>query len=122
MTEGIGIMRLVENFKQAKIDYGINLPDIDLICISRYVQQQDGMLLGSSTALNVAGAVFAAMQRGPGKTIVTFACDLGERSASKLYNATYLAEKNLLAPSKNISQLLDEYGDEQASRRIVHHR
>ena len=118
ITEGIGIMRLVENFKQAKIDYAIKLPDRDLICIARYVQQHDGMLLGSSTALNVAGALFAALQRGPGKTLVTFACDLGERSASKLYNQAYLERKGL-GQIKALDELVREYQSEAAAEKIV---
>src|SRR5690554_922747 len=102
MTEGIGIMRLVENFRRAKIDYAINLPDQDLISISRYVRDNDGILLGSSSALNVAAAYFAALHRGPGKTIVTFACDLGERSASKLYNDEYIKGRELSPEAEDI--------------------
>ncbi|TRW48118.1 cysteine synthase A [Aliidiomarina halalkaliphila] len=109
MTEGIGIMRLVENFKQAKIDYAINLPDQDLIAISRYVREQDGIVLGSSSALNVAAAFFAALHRAPGKTIVTFACDLGERSASKLYNANYLQERGLDPTPEPITDVMARY-------------
>jgi|SRR5690554_2765949 len=109
MTEGIGIMRLVENFRQAKIDKAITLPDQDLISISRYVRDMDGILLGSSSALNVAGAFFAALQQGPGKTIVTFACDLGERSASKLYNDSYLEARGLSTEPEPIESLTQRY-------------
>lgn len=109
LTEGIGIMRLVENFRHAKIDYAINLPDQDLISISRYVRDQDGLLLGSSSALNVAAAFFAALHRKPGKTIVTFACDLGERSASKLYNHDYLQQRGLAVEPEPIEQLQARY-------------
>ncbi|MGM0480681.1 MAG: cysteine synthase A [Pseudomonadota bacterium] len=109
MTEGIGIMRLVENFKQATIDHAANLPDQDLITISRYVQQQDGIVLGSSSALNVAASLAAAMHKGKGQRIVTFACDLGERSASKLYNETYLQAKNLAAEPEPMTELLERY-------------
>lgn len=108
-TEGIGIMRLVENFKQAKIDHAVNLPDQDLIAISRYVRDKDGILLGSSTALNVAGAFLAALQAGPGKTVVTLACDLGERSASKLYNETYLKSRDLDITPEPIESLMQRY-------------
>ncbi|WP_194757100.1 cysteine synthase A [Aliidiomarina indica] len=109
MTEGIGIMRLVENFRQAHIDYAINLPDHDLIAISRFVREQDGIVLGSSSALNVAAAFFAALHRAPGKTIVTFACDLGERSASKLYNSKYLQERGLNSEPEPITDLMTRY-------------
>ena len=67
MTEGIGIMRLVENFRQAKIDKAITLPDQDLISISRYVRDMDGILLGSSSALNVAGAFLLHCSKGQAK-------------------------------------------------------
>ncbi|MGM0525123.1 MAG: cysteine synthase A [Pseudomonadota bacterium] len=109
MTEGIGIMRLVDNFKQAKIDHAVNLPDQDLVTLSRYVREHDGIVLGSSSALNVAGALAAAVKKGPGQRIVTFACDLGERSASKLYNESYLKGKELSPEPEPIEQLLERY-------------
>ncbi|WP_198679762.1 cysteine synthase A [Aliidiomarina minuta] len=109
MTEGIGIMRRVENFRQAKIDYALNLPDQDLVSIAEYVRKQDGIVLGSSSALNLAAAYFAALQRGPGKRIVTFACDLGERSASKLYNDQYLKSRDLNPEAEAIDSLSARY-------------
>ncbi|MCL4409408.1 cysteine synthase A [Aliidiomarina haloalkalitolerans] len=109
MTEGIGIMRLVENFRHAKIDYALNLPDQDLVSIAAYVREQDGIVLGSSSALNVAGALFAALQHEPGKTIVTFACDLGERSISKLYNPEYLRSRDLNPEPEPIDALKERY-------------
>lgn len=108
-TEGIGIMRVVENFRLAQIDAAVNLPDQDLITLSRYVRDHDGLVLGSSSALNVAGAVQAALAQGPGKTIVTFACDLGERSASKLYHPEYLQQRGLSLVPEPIEQLLARY-------------
>ncbi|RUO36151.1 cysteine synthase A [Aliidiomarina shirensis] len=109
MTEGIGIMRLVENFRQAKIDYALNLPDQDLVSIANFVREQDGIVLGSSSALNVAAAFFAALHREPGKTIVTFACDLGERSASKLYNPDYLQSRELSQIAEPIEKIMQRY-------------
>ncbi|KFZ30428.1 cysteine synthase [Pseudidiomarina salinarum] len=109
MTEGIGIMRLVENFKQARIDAAVNLPDQDLISMSRHVREHDGIVLGSSSALNLAGALQAAALHGPGKTIVTFACDLGERSASKLYNPDYLRSRGLSDQAEPVTELLARY-------------
>lgn len=111
MTEGIGIMRLVDNFKQAKVDAAVNLPDQDLLALSRYVRDRDGIVLGSSSALNVAGALCAAAQMGPGKTIVTFACDLGERSSSKLYNPEYLRKRGLSMDLEPITELYARYKD-----------
>ncbi|WP_416305036.1 cysteine synthase A [Neptunicella sp. SCSIO 80796] len=108
LTEGIGIMRLVDNFKQAKIDYAVNLPDSEVLTIARHVQQHDGILLGSSSALNVAGAFLAALKR-PGKNIVTFACDLGERSASKLYNPQFLDKRGLSPAFDDVVGLKKHY-------------
>ena len=108
-TEGIAIMRLVENFKAAKIHRSVNLPDKDLVAISRFVRDQDGIVLGSSSALNVAGALFAAAKMGEDKRIVTFSCDLGERSYSKLWSSDFLASKNIDAQVTNIEQLFKDY-------------
>lgn len=109
MTEGIGIMRRVENFRQAQIDYAVNLPDSDLIAIADYVRREDGIVLGSSSALNVAAAFFAALQRPAGQRIVTFACDAGERSSSKLYNPDYLQQRGLDPQPKPIDALMRDY-------------
>lgn len=108
-TEGIGIMRAVANFKQANIDYAINLPDANLVAIARHLIAHDGILLGSSGALNVAGALFAAAQGPKNQHIVTFACDLGERSFSKLYNPEFLARNNMPAKPETAEQLFKQY-------------
>jgi len=109
MTEGIGIMRLVDNFRQARIDNAVNLPDQDLVTLSRYIRDEDGIVLGSSSALNVAGALAAALRKGPGHRIVTFSCDLGERSVSKLYNPEYLRGRGLNPDPEPIDVLMTRY-------------
>ena len=109
ITEGIGIMRLVANFAKAQVDDAFTLPDQDLVTIAQYLRNQDGIVLGSSTALNVAGALKAAIQNGPGKRIVTFYCDLGERSYSKLYNPQYLKERGLDTHQADIEVLVEKY-------------
>jgi cysteine synthase A len=113
-TEGIAIMRLVENFKAAKIHRSVNLPDKDLVAFSRYVRDNDGIVLGSSSALNIAGAVFAAAKMGKGKRIVTFSCDLAERSYSKLWNSEFLKTKDIelsdhKANQQHINTLFNDY-------------
>ena len=108
MTEGIGIMRLVENFKKAKLDGAISLDDQGLVTISRFVRDHDGIVLGLSSAFNVSAALYMAIQKGPGKRIVTFHCDLGERSYSKLYNDEFLASKGLKI-DQTIEQLIESY-------------
>ena len=112
MTEGIGIMRRVENFRQAQVDYAVNLPDQDLVSIAEFVRRHDGIVLGSSTALNVAAAFYAALQRPTGQRIVTFACDLGERSSSKLYNPEYLEGRGLEPEPEPIERLAARYRNE----------
>lgn len=108
-TEGIGIMRKTANFDQAKVDDAFNLSDQDVITISRYVRDQDGIILGSSAALNVAGALLTAVRAGKGKRIVTFLCDLGERSFSKLYNEDFLKEKSFNPNGENINDVISRY-------------
>jgi len=108
-TEGIGIMREVANFRQARITDAVTLPDQDLVAISRHLRDKDGILLGSSSALNVAGALFAAAKMGPGKRIVTFSCDLAERSYSKLYNDDFLRKQNISLEIEPLEQLFARY-------------
>ncbi len=109
LTEGIGIMRLVANFAKAKVDDAFTLPDQDIVTLAQYVRNQDGIVLGSSTALNVAGALKVAAKNGPGKRIVTFYCDLGERSYSKLFNPEYLQSRGLDITQSAIEPLMEKY-------------
>ncbi|GAL17031.1 cysteine synthase [Vibrio maritimus] len=108
-TEGIGIMRTVENFRKAKIDHAITLPDQDLVTISRLVAEHDGIVLGSSSSLNVAGAFYTAARMGKGKTIVTFSCDLADRSYSKLYNEEFLKDKEIVLNQESLEQIWARY-------------
>lgn len=113
ITEGIGIMRLVENFKQAQLDGSFSLHDQAMVTVSQYVKDKDGIILGSSSALNLAGALkIAACHPGKNKNIVTFMCDLGERSFSKLYNLDFLKSNNLDI-SYNIEELIHQLGEKE---------
>lgn len=114
MTEGIGIMRLVANFAQAKVDDAVKVPDQDLVTVANYLRYHDAVILGSSSALNVAAAIKTALRLGPGKRLVTFACDLGERSYSKLYNPDYLTNQGLSTEAQTIEQLVAKYREELA--------
>lgn len=109
ITEGIGIMRLVANFKAARVDDAITLPDQDLVTLAYFLRDEDGILVGSSAALNLAGALYTAVRDGRGKRIVTFLCDLGERSASKLYDPQFLASKNLNPGDTDVEKLIHKY-------------
>lgn len=109
LTEGIGIMRLVANFAQAKVDQAFRISDPELIAVARYVRDQDGIVLGSSSALNAAACLRAALQMGPGKKLLSFACDLGERSYSKLWNESYLQAQNLWHKLPKLEELCLSY-------------
>jgi cysteine synthase A len=117
ITEGIGIMRLVPNFRQAlerkTIDGSFNLPDRDLVIIANHCREKDDLFLGSSSSINVAGAFKVAMamkSKGEeGRNIVTFLCDGGERALSKLYNPEFLKSKNLFDLRESISDLAQKY-------------
>ena len=104
ITEGIGIGRLVENFKQAQIDRAISLADSYVVSIAHYLRDRDGILLGSSAALNVAGALQVARSGPKGRRILTIWCDQGQRSASKLYNDEFLQGKGLVPKPGDVSK------------------
>jgi len=118
-TEGIGIMRMVNNFKEAKINKAITLPDQDLVTIARSLGKIDGILLGSSSSLNVACALYTAAKMGTGKTIVTFACDLAERSYSKLNNPEFIADKGIVVNKETLEELYQRYKNEALDRVVV---
>lgn len=100
ITEGIGINRLTENFKLAKLDGAFRGTDMEAVEMSRYLLKNDGLFIGSSSAMNCVGAVRVAKALGPGHTIVTILCDSGMRHLSKFHNADYLSEHGL-TPSAN---------------------
>jgi cysteine synthase A len=119
ITEGIGIMRLVENFKLARIDDAFTLGDQDSVTVAYYVKKHDNIVVGSSSALNLAGALKVAAEAGPGKRVLTMLCDGGDRAFSKLYNPEFLASKGLNPDDLDIERLLEQYrqgvGHEQKS-------
>ncbi len=96
ITEGIGIMRLTENFKRAKVDRALRVTDQEMIEMLYHLARTDALVVGTSAALNVRGAYEVARQyRGSGKRIVTFLCDHGSRYASKIFNTEFLASRGL---------------------------
>lgn len=96
ITEGIGIMRLTENFKAAHIDDAIQIADQDAVNMIFHVAENDGLFLGTSAGLNLAAAYqLAQMRAGSGDIIVTILCDHGTRYSSRLLSEAWLAEKNL---------------------------
>nr|XP_023900340.1 cysteine synthase 2-like [Quercus suber]POF20646.1 cysteine synthase 2 [Quercus suber] len=95
ITEGIGINRLTQNFMMAKLDGAFRGTDLEAIEMSRFLLKNDGLFLGSSSAMNCVGAVRVAQSIGPGHTIVTILCDSGMRHLSKFCNAEYLSQHGL---------------------------
>ena len=99
ISEGIGQGRITENLNCAKIDKAYQVSDEEALPIIFDLHSQEGLLLGGSSAINVAGAIRMAKDMGPGKTIVTILCDSGSRYFSKLWNIDFLKSKNLPLPS-----------------------
>lgn len=96
MTEGIGIMRLTANFKEARIDDAVQVTDQDMISMLYHLAKEEGLLVGTSAALNVFAAYkYALENKNKGLKIVTILCDSALRYQSRLFNPTYLNEKNL---------------------------
>ncbi|MFY9656650.1 MAG: cysteine synthase A [Methylocystis sp.] len=98
ITEGIGQGRVTENLVGAPIDFACQVPDDEALPIVFDLAEKEGLLLGGSSGINVAGAIRLARELGPGKTIVTILCDGGARYASKLFNTEFLRGLNLPTP------------------------
>jgi len=114
ITEGIGIGRVTANLKDAPIDGAVHVPDADTVrCVYRLLYEE-GLFLGSTSGINVAGALQVARELGPGHTIVTVLCDGGAKYQSRLFNRAWLVEKGLgacaptpaRAPPVSLSQTL----------------
>ena len=98
ITEGIGQGRVTGNLEGAQIDDAFQIPDTEMLPVVYDLLQSEGLLLGGSTGINVAGAIRLARELGPGKTIVTVLADSGSRYQSKLFNPEFLRSKNLPLP------------------------
>jgi cysteine synthase A len=95
MTEGVGITRLVENFKLAKVDEAFTLNDQVVTSLAYFIRQQEGLVMGMSSMLNLAGAFFMALKSPKGSKVATLMCDGGDRATNKMYSEEFLKEKNL---------------------------
>jgi cysteine synthase A len=98
ITEGIGQGRITANLVDAPIDVSFQIPDSEAIPIVFDLLEHEGLCLGGSSGVNVAGAIRLARQLGPGHTIVTILCDYGTRYQSKLFNPEFLRSKGLPVP------------------------
>lgn len=99
ITEGIGQSRITANLQDVVVDDAWRIDDADALRILFDLIKEEGMCLGGSSGINIAGAIAMARKLGPGSTVVTVLCDYGNRYLSKLYNGTFLKEKGLPTPS-----------------------
>ncbi len=98
ITEGIGQGRITANLEGAVVDDAFQIPDSEAIPTAFDLLEYEGLCMGGSTGVNVAGAIRLAKQMGSGHIIVTMLCDYGTRYASKLFNPEFLREKGLPVP------------------------
>jgi len=108
ISEGIGQGRITENLKDLEVDFAYNIPDREALPIVFDLLAEEGLCMGGSTGINIAGAVRMAKDMGPGARIVTILCDYGTRYQSRLFNPVFLREKDLPVPDwleKDVSGL-----------------
>ena len=98
ITEGIGSSRSTKNFDKALIDDAYSIDDTTALTVLFNLVEQEGLSLGTSSGINVAGAIQLAKELGPNKTIVTILCDKSDRYQGKLFNKKFLMDKNLPYP------------------------
>ena len=99
ITEGIGQGRITKNLEGAPVDVAFQIPDEEAVPIVFDLLEHEGLCLGGSSGINVAGAIRLARHLGPGHTIVTVLCDYGTRYQSKLFDPAFLRSKNLPVPA-----------------------
>ena len=98
ISEGIGQGRITANLQGLEVDHAWQIPDAEALPIVFGLLREEGLCMGLSTGINVAGAIRLAEALGPGHTIVTILCDYGTRYQSKIYNPAFLREKGLPVP------------------------
>ncbi|MDX5331267.1 MAG: cysteine synthase A [Caulobacteraceae bacterium] len=98
ISEGIGQGRITANLEGLKVDHAYRIPDDEMLQVIYDMVEHEGLVMGGSTGVNVAGAIRLARELGPGHTIVTILCDQGSRYQSKIFNKAFLAEKGLPVP------------------------
>jgi len=115
ITEGIGQGRITANLEGITVDHAYRIPDSEALPYVFDLAEHEGLVLGGSSAINIAGAVRMARELGPGKTIVTMLCDYGHRYQSKLFNPEFLKSKGLpvpdwmaRAPSVDVASVMEE--------------
>ena len=99
ITEGIGSSRITKNFEDAKIDDAYSIEDHEALPVLYDLIQNEGLSLGTSCGINIAGAIRMGKELGPGKTIVTILCDRSDKYSTKMFNKKFLEEKGLPFPN-----------------------
>lgn len=98
ITEGIGQGRITRNLEGAEVDAAYRIPDAEALSLVFQLLAEEGLCLGASSGVNVAGAIRLARDLGPGHTVVTILCDYGTRYQSRLFNPEFLRAKGLPVP------------------------
>ena len=98
ISEGIGQGRVTANLEGLEVDFPYLIPDSEALPIVFDLLKEEGFCVGLSSGINVAGAIRAAKELGPGHTVVTLLCDLGQRYSAKIWNPAFLKEAGLPAP------------------------
>ncbi len=98
VTEGIGLGRVTKNIDGAPVDDAYQIPDAEALTLIFQLAKEEGLVLGGSSGVNVAGAIRLARELGPGHTVVTILADSGTRYQSKLFNPAFLKSKGLPCP------------------------
>ena len=99
VSEGIGQGRITANLADAPVDRAYQISDAEALPLMFELMEKEGLYLGGSSAINVAGAYHMAKDMGPGHVICTILCDSGQRYQSKIWNPAFLREKNLPVPA-----------------------
>lgn len=103
IVEGVGLDRVTANFELALIDDAVKVGDQEILDTAHWLLEQEGLFVGSSTALNIAAACRTALALGPGHTVVTVACDSGTRHLSRLWNPDYVGNYHLTWPESGVT-------------------
>ena len=98
IVEGVGLDRVTKNFDKSCIDYAIRVSDQSVIEWAHWILKNEGLFIGSSTALNIAAAVEVAINMEEGAIVVTIGCDNGQRHLSRFWNKNYVSKYNLKWP------------------------
>ncbi len=107
MTEGVGITRLVENFRHIRQDRCYTIEDQKLASLAMFIREKEGIVMGMSSMLNLAGAFNTALKYGSGQRICTLMCDGGDRAISKMYSPEFLSEKGIDGTLLSEKEILD---------------